>query len=102
MNTLEQQLNTAIETHGFRISPRLPFRERLARYVEKLYAELDSDEAEAVAGLVMLRHSNEGENIRVTIQNNETSHRYTLRPRIQISAATGTHPMTRRSQSKSG
>jgi hypothetical protein len=102
MNTLEQQLNTAIEAHGYRISPRLPFRDRLARYVE-LYTEVGSEEAEAVAGLVILRHSNEGENIRVTIQNNETNHRYTLRPRVQISTASGgTHPMTRRSQSKSG
>jgi hypothetical protein len=103
MNTLEHQLNSAIEAHGFRISPRLPFRDRLARYIE-LYTELDVQESDAVAGMMMMRHSGQGESLRVTITNpNAEDRRYPQRTRRATTVApvnNGTHPMTRRSQSK--
>ncbi len=129
MNTLEQQLNNAIEKHGFRISPRASLRERLARYIE-LHKGVDATEAEAAAGLMLLRHNNNGlvsgqrqvrvsenNNIRVSIsvatpQSQPHSSGYSLRQRTPTQNSTtqsngnhstsqtnGSHTMIRRSQS---
>ncbi len=62
MNSLETQLNNAIEEKGFRISPRASLEDRLVRYMElSAHAkgqDLDSDSARAAAQLMVLKNSN--------------------------------------------
>lgn len=99
METVEKKLNTAIATHGFRMSPRGSLAERLTRYVERSTG-LERDEASAVASLYLLRQQQPTPSTEVRITMTPTyeqqpyTHRYNLRPRPEV----GTHPMTRRSQ----
>ena len=61
MNTLDIQLNNAIEEKGFRISPRAPLEDRLVRYMQLSSLakgeELDVEDARATVQLMMLRNS---------------------------------------------
>ncbi len=60
-NSLVNALNAAIEKRGFRISPRLPLGDRLARYTQLYYEShgrwIDSDDARTAASMLMLKHS---------------------------------------------
>jgi hypothetical protein len=98
METIEKKLNTAIQTHGYRISPRGTLVDRLTRYVE-MSTGLERDEASAVASLYLMRQqTSQNPEVRITMTNTYEqqpyAHRYNLRPRPE----TGSHPMTRRSQ----
>jgi hypothetical protein len=122
--TLENQLNAAIAERGYRISPRAPLADRLARYIQMTYStrgrEVDNEEAQAVAEMMMMKHRtasldddiqepptkrrrtvrvNEEGDMRVTIGG---GHCMTRRSQVarqpSPSAAEGTHSMTRRSQ----
>ncbi len=124
--TLENQLNAAIAERGYRISPRAPLADRLARYIQMTYStrgrEVDNEEAQAVAAMMMMKHSttslegeieeppakrrrtvrvNEEGDMRVTIGG---SHCMTRRSQVARqpspapSASEGTHSMVRRSQ----
>jgi hypothetical protein len=62
MNSLETQLNNAIEEKGFRISPRGSLEDRLVRYMElSAHAkgqDLDLDDARGAAHLMILKNTN--------------------------------------------
>ncbi len=126
--TLENQLNAAIAERGYRISPRAPLANRLARYIQMTYStrgrEVDTEEAQAVAAMMMMKHSttslegeieeppakrrrtvrvNEEGYMRVTIGGSDCMTRRSQvarqpSPSPAPSAAEGTHGMTRRSQ----
>jgi len=67
-NSLTNALNDAIAKHGFRISPRLPLGDRLARYSQLYYESqgrwVDEDDAQAAASMIMLKYSDVDRNPR--------------------------------------
>ena len=67
-NSLVNALNAAIEKRGFRVSPRLPLGDRLARYTQLYYESqgrwIDEDDARAAASMMMLKYSERDRNAR--------------------------------------
>lgn len=60
MENLETELNHAIQSRGFRISERLPLRERLTRYIDltcRSRVDLDTDELNSVSELILMKYS---------------------------------------------
>jgi len=60
MQTFEAILNSAIAVHGMRMSPRISVGDRLTRFIQQYYESkgrhLSTVEAEACAGLVLLKY----------------------------------------------
>jgi hypothetical protein len=60
MDNLETELNQAIQSRGFRISERLPLKERLERYIDlscRSRVDLDNDELKTVSNLILMKYS---------------------------------------------
>ena len=71
MENLETELNQAIQSRGFRISERLPLRERLTRYIDltcKARVDLDKDELKTVSELIFMKYSPTDTNETLTSQ----------------------------------
>ena len=63
MEQFEAMVNASIDAHGFRISPRLQFNDRLSRFIEQYMLQqgkaIHRDEAEVYAAILLLRYSME-------------------------------------------
>lgn len=60
MENLETELNHAIQSRGFRISERLPLRDRLTRYIDltcRSRVDLDTNELNSVSELILMKYS---------------------------------------------
>jgi hypothetical protein len=61
MEKFEAMILASIDTYGFRISPRLEFGDRLARFIEQYYAlqgrVISREEAEVCSSMLLLRFS---------------------------------------------
>jgi hypothetical protein len=71
MENLETELNHAIQSRGFRISERLPLRERLTRYIDltcRSRVDLDTDELNSVSELILMKYSPTDTNETITPQ----------------------------------
>ena len=104
-NSLTNALNDAIAKHGFRISPRLPLGDRLARYAELYYESqgrwVDEDDARTAASMMMLKYSEADRNPRNDKMFMNDPPKAPRRPEpkaVSFAAAQATHGMTRRSQ----
>lgn len=95
---MEAQLNSAIESRGFRISPRASLHERLTRYIMLMETQkggsISHEDASAAATLMISREGEEPRR-RDTLAVNLEGH--TMTRRSQVS---GTHSMVRRSQTR--
>ena len=103
MVKLEQVLNSAIATTGFRISPRLELRDRLSRFIQLYSAangkNFSAREADACSGILLLTYDSDSvQRSRRKVVSNHESYEEFLKTLSDIpSSHYKAHSMTLRS-----
>jgi hypothetical protein len=102
-----EELDRMIEQRNYRISPRLSFEDRLARFIQMHYEaqgqSMDLDDARCICDMILLKH-NGNKNVSIAsmlseLQNtNKRSVQMGRNGIMKVTIHRGTHPMMTRSQ----